>query len=248
MPRLPTLLAAGLALLAGSAVTPALAEPLSADQKKAVEQVIHDYLLQHPDVLMEALQAAREKSEQEAVEQARRVIAEKRTVLLADPNSPVGGNAQGDVTIVEFFDYRCPYCKQVEPSLEALLKEDRKLRIVYKEFPILGPESVVATRAALAARRQGKYDAFHHAMMSQKGQINEAEVMRIAASIGLDAAKLKSDMAAGEIDDLIKRNYDLAEALDIQGTPAFIVGDTLAPGAATIETLRKLIAAARKPG
>ncbi len=150
--------------------------------------------------------------------------------------------------MVEFFDYRCPYCKQVEPSLDALLKEDGKLRIVYKEFPILGEASVYATRVALAAKKQGKYAEFHRAMMTTKGDIGDETVLNVATSLGLDIGKIKTDMSAPEIDKLIDANYALADALNIQGTPAIIVGDTLIPGAVDLDTLRKDVAAARSGG
>ena len=143
-------------------------------------------------------------------------------------------------------DYRCPYCKQVEPHLEALLKEDPKLRIVYKEFPVLGPESLYAARMALAASKQGKYAAFHDAMMAAKGKISEETILGVARAAGIDLTRAKTDMAAPDIQEIIKRNYALADALDIQGTPAFIVGETIVPGATDLDNLRRLIAEARK--
>jgi protein-disulfide isomerase len=234
------LLAATPLARAADAVTPA--------QKSAFEQIIHDYILQHPEVVIEALQSAEDKMKAQGEERARAAVVERRQELLEDPTAPVAGNPKGDVTIVEFFDYRCPYCKQVEPALEALLKEDRQLRIVYKELPILGKDSVYATRAALAARKQAKYDKFHTAMMAAKGQIDEKTVLQVAASSGLDIERLKSDMNASEIDDVIKRNYDLAQALDIHGTPAFVIGGELVPGAIDIATMKQKIAAARKSG
>ena len=241
------LLMAGL-LLAVAGIFPAAADPLTPQQKEAVQQIIHDYLLKNPDVLIEALKAAQQRNDEKAAELTKQAIVQQRAALLDDPDSPVGGNPQGDVTIVEFFDYRCPYCKQVEPALEALLKQDPKLRIVYKEFPILGPASVIASRVALAARDQGKYDAFHRAMMATKGSIDERVTLQVAASVGLDVDKIKAEMNASKIDSVIAKNYELAKVLDIEGTPAFIVGDTLAPGAADIATLRKLVADARAHG
>jgi len=218
--------------------------------RQAIEQIIHDYLMNHPDVLIEALKNAEDKmkADQDAADRA--AIRAKQDELLHDASSPIGGNPNGDVTIVEFFDYRCPYCKQVEPDIEALLKEDPKVRIVYKEFPILGPESVIASRVALAALKQGadKYTRFHAAMMNTKGQITEAVIMKVAAESGLDMNKIKSDMKSAEVDAAIKRNYALAEALDIKGTPAILVGDTMEPGAVDLAQLRKMVADARKPG
>jgi protein-disulfide isomerase len=240
----------GLALLAALPfVRPAAAEEaLTPAQKQAFETLIHDYLLEHPDVLIEALQAAEEKMKQQADERAQQAIATRQKDLLTDPEAPVVGNPEGDVTLVEFFDYRCPYCKQVSPSLQALVKEDAKLRVVYKEFPVLGRESVFAARAALAARKQGKYEPFHNALMALKGQLGDEIVLKTAGSVGLDVEKLKSDMGAPEIEAQIRRNHELAQALDIRGTPAFIVGTTLIPGAVDVATLRQKIAEARKPG
>lgn len=240
---------AALLLVAAGAATPAAAaDPLTPEQKQAVEQVIHDYFLKNPEFMVEVLHAAEAKLRQEKTEDVRQAITANRDALLTDPTSPVGGNPEGDVTIVEFFDYRCPYCKQVEPALEALLKQDSKLRIVYKEYPVLGAESFYASRMALAAAKQGKYDAFHRALMTLKGQITQEVILKVAGDAGLDVARAKAEMAAPAIQEIIKRNYALADALDINGTPAFIVGDVLVPGATDISGLRKLIADARKQG
>lgn len=214
--------------------------------RAGLDQVIHDYLMAHPEVVLEALKAAQQQADAQAVEQSRRMISTKQKELQESPDDLVQGNPKGDVTLVEFFDYRCPYCKQVEPSLDALVKEDGKLRIVYKEFPILGEASVYATRVALAAKKQGKYAAFHRAMMATKGDIGDETVLNIATSLGLDISKIKADMSAPEIDKLIDKNYALADALNIQGTPAIIVGDTLIPGAVDLDTLRKEIATVRR--
>ncbi len=171
-----------------------------------------------------------------------------RDELLNDPASPVGGNPDGDVTLVEFFDYQCPYCKTIFPSIQALLAEDRELRYVFKEIPILGKDSVFAARAALAARRQGKYQEFHKVLMPTRGKLTETRVMRLAEKVGLDVDRLRRDMADRTIGDMIRRNLELADALGIYGTPAFIVGDTQVPGAVEIDTLKTLIARARQKG
>jgi protein-disulfide isomerase len=227
---------------------PASADSSMPQDKAGLDQAIHDYLMSHPDVVLQALKAGQQQADAEAAEQSRRTIITKQEELIEAPDDLVQGNPKGDVTVVEFFDYRCPYCKQVEPSLDALLKEDGKLRIVYKEFPILGEASTYATRVALAAKQQGKYAEFHRAMMATKGEIGDDAVLAVAAALGLDMTKLKADMAAPEIDKLIDRNYTLADALDIQGTPALIIGDTLIPGATDLDALRKDIAAVRKGG
>jgi protein-disulfide isomerase len=202
--------------------------------------------MQNPDVLIEALRGAEDKLNHDADAKATKVLSDRRSEIFDDPATPVGGNPQGDVTIVEFFDYRCPYCKQVLPSLQTLLKEDRNLRFIYKEMPVLGPASVVAAHAALAAQRQGKYEAFHAAMMGVKGQITEDTVYKVAGSVGLDVDRLKQDMAAPEIEQALKANLALADALNIRGTPGFIIGNHITPGAIDLDALKDLIAEARK--
>ncbi|HEY3916177.1 MAG TPA: DsbA family protein [Stellaceae bacterium] len=241
------LLASAIAFPASfAAADPATPTETLPKDRAALDQAIHDYLMAHPDVVLDALKAAQQQADAQAAERSRRTIMSRQKELLGDADDLVQGNPKGDVTLVEFFDYRCPYCKQVEPSLDALLKEDGKLRIVYKEFPILGAASVYATHVALAAKQQGKYAEFHRAMMATKGDIGDDTVLNVATSLGLDMTKLKGDMKAPAIDTLINKNYALADALDIQGTPALVVGDTLIPGAIDLDTLRKDIAAARK--
>jgi protein-disulfide isomerase len=222
------------------------AADFSPTQRQAIEGIIHDYLMQNPDVLIEALRGAEDKLNRDADAKATKVLSNRRSEIFDDPATPIGGNPQGDVTIVEFFDYRCPYCKQVLPSLQTLLKEDRNLRFLYKEMPVLGPASVVAAHAALAAQRQGKYEAFHTAMMGTKGQITEDTVYKVANSVGLDVDRLKQDMTAPEIEQALKANLALADALNIRGTPGFIIGNHITPGALDLDALKDLIAEARK--
>jgi len=166
----PVLACAFLALVPSRPITAAEIAP---EQRQAIEGIIHDYLMQNPDVLIEALRAAEDKANRDADAKAALVLKDRRGEVFDDPATPVGGNPQGDVTIVEFFDYRCPYCKQVQPALQTLIDQDPKLRFVYKEMPVLGAPSVTAAHAALAARLQGRYEAFHAAMMATKGQITE---------------------------------------------------------------------------
>ncbi|HMD66419.1 MAG TPA: DsbA family protein [Stellaceae bacterium] len=241
-----TALVLACALLAGAPPRSIAAEELAPAQRQAIEAIIHDYLMQNPDVLIEALRAAEDKASRDADVKAALVLKDRRREVFDDPATPVGGNPQGDVTIVEFFDYRCPYCKQVQPSLQALLDQDPKLRFIYKEMPVLGAPSVVAAHAALAARLQGKYEAFHAAMMATKGQITNDVVYQVAASVGLDVDRLKRDMAAPDIDQAVKSNLALATALDIRGTPGFIIGDHIVPGAIDLDALKSMIAEARK--
>jgi protein-disulfide isomerase len=188
------------AVLALAPWHPADAEEFAPEQRQKIENLIHDYLLQHPDVLIDALRAAEQKLKSDADDKAKQALAARRKEIFDDPQTPVGGNPKGDVTLVEFFDYRCPYCKQVHPRLQELLAGDHNLRIAYKEFPILGAVSVGAARAALAAQRQGKYEAFHNAMMAVSGQITDETVYQVAKTVGLDVDRLKRDMAAPQIE------------------------------------------------
>ena len=233
-------------LLSTSAGT---AADIGPDQREAIEAVVHDYLLSHPEVLTEALQAARVKAQREFQAKAESEIAARAREIFSDPHAPTGGNPQGNVTVVEFFDNRCPFCKREQPDIQWLLTHNHELRIVYKEFPILGPVSVVASRAALAARGQGKYQAFHDAMLALpagENEITDDTVYKVAASVNLDVARLKRDMASPQIDEMIKTNLDLARALDIHGTPTFIIGDHIITGAVPRSTLELAITDARK--
>jgi protein-disulfide isomerase len=241
MKRLFLVLAALLALspLAVKAENPS---PAEVDQ---IQQIVRDYLKQHPEVIVDALKAYQAQQDAKKADALKTTIASLKGELLADPASPVGGNPAGDVAVVEFFDYRCPYCKAMAPDLAKALAEDGKVRLVYKEFPILSPTSVVAAKAALAARYQNKYVAFHDRLMNVKGTLDESQIYSAAAEVGLNVARLKADMEKTEIADAIARNYSLADKLDIQGTPAFVIGDQLLGGVATADELAAAIKRAR---
>jgi protein-disulfide isomerase len=225
---------------------PAAASDFTPDQKKQIEAIIQDYLENHPDMLLKAIEKADDKLKADAKDKAAKTLADHHQQMFDDPASPTAGNPKGNVTLVEFFDYRCPYCKQVEPSLEKLLGDDRQLRFVYKEFPVLGPDSEIAAHAALAARKQGRYDEFHRAMMAATGHIDEGVIYKVAASAGLDVDRLKQDMKAPDVDKEINDNIELGQTLEIDGTPAFVVGNTIVPGAVSLNDLQQLIASARK--
>jgi protein-disulfide isomerase len=240
------LLAFACLLLAAAPTGAIRATEINPAQRQAIDSIIHDYLMQHPDVLIAALRLAQDKLNRDNDAKAAKAVAQHRRDIFDDPATPWAGNPEGDVTIVEFFDYRCPYCKQVQPALESLVQQDPKLRVIYKEFPVLGPASITAARAALAAQRQGKYDAFHGAMMAARGQITDNTVYQEAASVGLDVGRLKRDMAAPEIAQALKANLRLADLLDIRGTPAFIIGDHVVPGAVDFDALKTMVADARK--
>ena len=224
---------------------PAGAADFTPDQKKEIQAIIQDFLANHPDLLLNAIEQADAKLKNDAKDKAQQALADHHQQVYDDPNSPTAGNPKGDVTLVEFFDYRCPYCKEVEPSLEKLVSDDRQLRIIYKEFPVLGPDSQTAAHVALAARRQGKYDAFHRAMMATTGHIDETVIYQVAANVGLDVDRLRQDAKSPDIDKEIKDNIDLGNVLDIDGTPGFIIGNDITPGAVSLDDLKQMITAAR---
>ena len=212
----------------------------------AIRQIIREYLIEHPEVLIEAQQALQAKRAAREAEQASAAIQLYRDELLSDPEAPVAGNPDGAITLVEFFDYRCGYCRRVKPTVETLLAENDDLRLVFKEFPILGPESTMAAYAALAARSQGSYEAFHWALMETDGSFDRDHIFSVAQSVGLDTEQLARDMDDPALDGLIERNAALASALGISGTPAFVVGDRLIGGALPLEHFRVAIADARE--
>jgi protein-disulfide isomerase len=238
--------------LAGALAVPATPAAAAEDvftpaQEEAIDAAIGAYLRAHPEVIVEALNALEAREQAAAEERVATTLATRRAELVSDPDSFVAGNPVGDVTIVEFFDYRCPYCKRIHPVIVELLDGDRGIRFVYKEWPILGPDSVFAARLAIAAGKRGKYKAVHDALMSARGELTADAALALAASVGLDAEALKQDVAAqtAEVDAIFKRNYDLAAALDITGTPGFVVGETVIHGADP-DALAAAIAEARE--
>ncbi|MBO6519873.1 MAG: thioredoxin domain-containing protein [Rhodospirillales bacterium] len=223
------------------------AASLSDAQKSEIEKLIHDYIVKNPQVILDAVRAHQE-AQAAAEEQAQQQrLVDMREQIENGKLSPVGGNAAGNVTVVEFFDYRCGYCKRVHDIVVDTVADDGNVRFVYKEFPILGPESVIAARAALGVfyNQKDKYIDFHNALMTAKGAFSEARVLDIAASVDLDKDAVKKHMDDPRIDTELRHNMALAEALGIRGTPAFIVNNTLVPGALDRETLENLIKEAR---
>ena len=236
-------------LFFAAAATVAAADQASGQRSvEEIEEIVREYLLNNPEVLFEAAERHRENQRRQQAERDRAALRKHRNKILADPHSFVGGNPDGDVTLVEFFDYRCGYCKQFAPTLERIKKLDPKLRVVYKEFPILGPDSFKGAQAALAARNQGRYLEFHEALMRVEGALDEKAIMSVARSVGLDTDKLGKDMQSPSILDILGKNRQLANELGITGTPALIVGDQILRGAVPLERLAAMIAAARAKG
>lgn len=214
--------------------------------KEEFEQRVRAYLLENPEVIAEAIERLELRQRAAQASAAKSVLEKRGDEIFRDPDSPTGGNPQGDVTLVEFFDYNCPYCRQVAPHMLKAEANDPKLRIAYKEFPILGPDSTFAAKAALAAHRQGKYAAAHKALMETKGKVTEKTVLDAVGRLGLDVKRLKADMADPAIQAHIERNLALARALNINGTPSFVIGEQIVPGAVDLATLERLIREARE--
>lgn len=219
--------------------------PFDAGETQAIERIVRDYLVANPEVMLDVLTALEAHQEAAQKEQQRQAIAELAATLYDDPKSFVAGNPDGDVTIVEFFDYKCGYCKRAVDSLMKVVEEDGNIRLILKEFPILGEESVKASRAAIAALEQDRYLEFHLGLLRSKGSLDDDKLFRIAEESGLDPDRLRTDMNDPEVERVIDRSYELASRIGIDGTPAFIIGDELVPGALSARRLTELVAEAR---
>lgn len=237
-------------LILGTGIT--LNAPLAASQtagktldEKAVREIVIKTLREKPEIVLDALRQLEARAQKA---KAKETLASNAADIFNHKDDPVGGNLKGNVTLVEFFDYQCGFCKRVHPAVAKLLKEDGNIRYVYKEFPILGQASMLASRAALAAKRLGSYHKFSSALMESRGALNAERIFSIAKSSGLDPDKLKAEIENGAEsgNQIIRRNYKLAEALGINGTPAFVVGDQILRGAPDYDTLKSVIAKARK--
>lgn len=220
-----------------------LAAPLHSEEatlpRAEVERIVRDYLLREPEVLMEALEALQAKRQEADARAQKEALAARAEALFDDPADPVV-NPEGDVTVVEFFDYRCPYCRNMVDGLTGLLEQDSGVRMVFKEIPILGEDSVRASRAALAAARQDRYMEMHQALMATD-DFRQESIERLASEAGLDVERFRSDMESEEVRALIAGNLALADELGINGTPTFVVGETLIPGAVPVDRLAELV-------
>jgi len=237
-------------LLVGLNILPntATGQTFDAGEKKAIEALIHDYLMAHPEVLLQSVAEYRRRQEMSEQDKTKQKLANLSDILQTNVGSPTIGNPNGNVTIVEFFDYRCSYCKKVFPTIQALLKDDTNIRYVFKEFPILGPVSEIATRASLAAWSidPKKYMAFHAALMTSRGQLDEKRVFKYVKEAGYDPDQVRNGMHSKAVGTEIATNVKLASELGINGTPAFLIGDHIVPGAIDMATLKQLVQAARK--
>jgi protein-disulfide isomerase len=205
-----------------------------------------DTIRKNPEIVLEALSIL-EQQKNEAQDAARKdILSQQRDILENDPNAPVLGNPNGDVTVIEFFDYNCSYCKKVMPEVKSLIAADKNIRLVYREWPILGEGSVFAAKAALASRAQGKYEEFHWALMEMRNRADETTVLRIAEKVGLDIEELLKDMEKPTVSEHIAMSMRITQALGFNGTPSFIIGNNLIPGFVEKDALADYVSKARK--
>jgi protein-disulfide isomerase len=219
-------------------VVPGTAQQISKQQRAEIEQIVRDYILEHPEIIPEAMDVLRERMVGD-------MIGAHSQALFQNSDTPVAGNPDGDVVVVEFFDYACGYCKVMLPRIQRALLDDGNIQLRLIEFPILSDASVTAAQAALAARYQGKYTSFHMALMGMKASLTEELIYQVAEDVGLDLDRLKQDMSRPEIGKMINDNRQLARSLRIEGTPAIVVGHQMASGAISYEDLMGMVAKAR---
>jgi protein-disulfide isomerase len=242
MPAAPT----APAVVAAPATAPAATAGFVTKQE--LPALIKDAILKNPEVIMDAVKLLKEKQAAEAKKKTEEALAKNKDALFNDTASgSLGDPKSADITMVEFFDYHCGYCRHLLPDLAKLVKDDGKLRVIFKEFPILSEDSKSAAKAALAvnAIAKDKYFDYHTALMKHEGKYEEKDLLDMAKKLGIDTAKLKAEMAKPEINTILDKNAALAEELGIRGTPALVVGDQLAPGAMPYDDMKKLVADVR---
>ena len=235
----------GLIAAALDAIPAGAADAISSAERSKIESVVHDYLMQHPEVVLDALKELDRKEQEAAAVQAKDVIRKEHQTLTRDGAAGVIGNPKGDVSVVEFFDYNCGYCRLVADEVKALVKSDPNVRVVLHEWPIRGPGSVGAAKVSLAASKQKNFAAFHFALLATDGTVDEARALAVAKEQGLDMAQLARDMKAQNAAPILSKTEDLTHRLGLSGTPGFIIGDTLIGGATSLDNLKKTVAEAR---
>ncbi len=254
--RIAPLALAGLFALAGNSYAAnKQQQTFTTEQKSTIENIVHDYLLNNPTILVEVSQKLQEQQQQQ-MEQLQQNAQNTIPQVAGDlfGVGPIAGNSQGDVTLVEFFDYQCPHCKDMSQVVDQLVQQDPNLRVIYKEFPIFGRSSVFASKAALAANKQGKYDQLHDELMATENPLTEKKVMLAAQKAGLDINQMKKDMASDAVKQELNGNMKLGQQLGIMGTPAFVIGSTnntkdkksfFIPGASTKDAIKGFIVQVR---
>ena len=221
------------------------ADSFSAAQRQEIIAIIREALRSDASLLRDAIAALQEDEARQKSGATRGTIAELGQALTRTPGDPVAGNPNGDVTVVEFYDVRCPYCRRMVPVIAELIRRDPGVRVVYKDFPILGPASTLAARALLAAHKQGGYLKLHAALMTGSPSLDQDALRGVAGRIGLDWDRLQRDMGDPDIMGRINANLALGRRLDLQGTPAYVIGENVLPGAVDLSDLMAAVAAAR---
>jgi protein-disulfide isomerase len=240
---------ARLALTFALCTLPGLAAAeMTAAEREAFRKEVRDYLLENPEVLMEAIGILEER--QAAAEAAADValVEQHRDAIFADSHSWVGGNPDGDITVVEFMDYRCGFCRRANPEVEELIRSDGNIRYVVKEFPILGPESDLSARFAIAVLQlhgPKAYEKVHHALIALRAEASQPVLDRLAGSMGLNPAAIAARMKGPEVTEVIKANHALAETLAISGTPTFVIGGRMLRGYVPLDGMRQVVAEER---
>ena len=247
--RLRLTVAAAALLLALGATGPLHAQNISDTQRGEIEKIIRDYLIKHPEVLQEAIAALEKKQASAEAELHKSAVRDNAELLFNSPRHVVVGNPQGDVTFVEFFDYNCGYCKRALEDMNALMKADPKLKVVLKEFPVLGPGSVDAARVAIAVRMQDKtgkkYLDFHQKLLLGRGQADKARAIAAAKDAGLDVARIERDLSSDEVRVSLEESMKLAEKLGLNGTPSYVIGEDVVVGAVGLAALKEKVNTAR---
>jgi len=236
-------------LIALPAAAPARADSFSADQRGEIERIVKEYLLSHPELLQEVMSELEKRQATAEAEKHRAAVTEHSASIFTSPRQVTLGNAQGDVTVVEFFDYNCGYCKRAMADMLDLMKADQKLKVVLKEFPVLSQGSVEAAQVAVAVRMQDptgkKYLDFHQKLLGGRGPADKARALAVAKDVGLDMAKLEKDMASPEAKATIEENFKLAEDMGMNGTPSYVIGKQIVVGAVGLDGLKEKIGMAR---
>lgn len=250
--RLPVYFAAAASVIASATLTASIsmaASEFTPAQKTGVEKIVHDYLVKNPEVIKEAIDELEKRQKDAEAATRAKAVNEQTDKLFNSPNQAVVGNPNGDVTLVEFFDYNCGYCKHAMSDMLTLLKTDPKLRVVLKEFPVLGPGSVEAAKVAVAVRMQDKtgqkYLEFHTKLLGGRGQADGARALAVAKDVGLDMTRLQKDLASNEIKATINENLKLGDELGLSGTPSYVIGKDVVVGAVGLDALKQQISTAR---
>lgn len=230
--------------LAGPALATDIGDMTDAE-RAAFRDEVRSYLLDNPDVLMEAISVLESREQQAQAQSDSELIAENSEALFEDGQSWVGGNPEGDVTVVEFLDYRCGYCRRAFPEVSELIESDGNIRFIVKEFPILGEQSVLASRFAIATQRiagDDAYEAVHEELMTLRGEVNEVSLEGIATDLDLDWEAISAEMNIAAVDTRIEDALALGQRMGVSGTPSFVFGDQMVRGYVPLDVMREIVA------